>query len=322
MRIIDLTNEEQLFSEIDQKYLPQGGVFLFGFFDGVHLGHRELFKKALEISRSQIPVIVWTFEHLTTKSSAGYLTSTEEKFRLFREYGANYIISEDFEELRAVDGRTFFFSRIMREFSPRSIICGFNFRFGKDAACDSDDLAVFASESGIPCYVVPPLVISGMPVSSSSIRNAVSYGDLTTAEKLLGRPYTITSNIVHGKHIGRLIGHPTINQRLPDGKLPPKFGVYSCIVALIEADEKNKTVFGVCNIGSRPTVNNDTSDITLETYLFDFSGDLYGMTVRTSLIEFLREECRFSSLEELNKQIDRDELAARKSLRMYDNEHT
>jgi riboflavin kinase/FMN adenylyltransferase len=145
-------------------------------------------------------------------------------------------------------------------------------------------------------------------------------GDFTTVSSLLGRPYTVTSPVLHGKKIGRTIGHPTINMRLPADKIKPPLGVYSCIADFTDNDGRYIVKRGVCNLGYRPTVNDDESDITLETYLFDFSDDIYGKTVTVYLIEMLRHEQRFSSLDELMLHIEEDVVTARKSLRKYYNE--
>lgn len=295
--------------------VPQGSVFLLGYFDGVHRGHRALIDRAEDCAKGERPVVVWTFEHLP---KGELLTDNEEKRLLFAEYGVDYVVYEDFDSLKDLDGRTFFDEVILRRHHPSAVVCGYNFRFGRRAAWSADDLCRFAEESGVECAVVPPMEQNGVPVSSTAIRNAVVAGDMQTAAEFLGRRYSVVLPVVHGKAIGRTIGHPTINQIIPAGRISPARGVYSCIVEFTDKSGVRQCRGGVCNIGSRPTVNRDESDVTLETYIFDYSGDLYDLTIRTSFLEKLRDERKFSSVDELAEQIHRDgERAAESIRRLY-----
>lgn len=291
------------------RSLPEGAVILFGCFDGVHRGHLTLLSEAARLAGTEHKIAVWVID----RGAPDCLTDPEEKRRIFAKNLAHYVIEEDFPNICSLTGEEFFFRYVM-PLKPYALVCGFNFRFGVKASCGADDLCEMAQANKILCSVVPAMSTDGSTISSSSIRSAVHAGDLVTAANLLGRPLSYTSEIVRGRQIGRTIQHPTINQRIPELKIAPPRGVCSCIVTF-EKDGETITKGGVCNIGSRPTVNSDTSDVTLETYLFDFSGDLYGITVTTSLIEMLRPERRFDNLDELRRQIDRDAEAARISLK-------
>ena len=298
--------------------VPQGSVFLLGYFDGVHRGHRALIDCAADCAAGERPIVVWTFERLP---KGELLTDNDEKRALFAEYGVDYVVYEDFDSLKDLDGRTFFDDVIVRRHHPYAVICGYNFRFGRRAAWSADDLCRFAEESGVECAVVPEerTEPDGVPVSSTAIRNAIVAGDVQMAAELLGRRYSVTLPVVHGKAIGRTIGHPTINQIIPAGRISPARGVYSCIVEFTDKSGVRQCRGGVCNIGSRPTVNRDESDVTLETYIFDYAGDLYSLTIRTSFLEKLRDERKFSSVDELAEQIRRDENRAVESIRrLYD----
>ncbi len=301
MQIYSLTSPQS-------NTVPEGAVILFGCFDGVHLGHLALLEEAKRLSGEIRPITVWVID----RGSRDSLTTPEEKRRIFAENGAQYLIAEDFDAIRSLTGDEFF-RRYVLSLRPSAVVCGFNFRFGVKASCGADDLRNMAETHGIRCSVVPALTVNDTTVSSTAIRAAVREGDTLTASKLLGHPLSYTSEILHGRQIGRTISHPTVNQRIPERKIAPPFGVYSCIVSF-EKDGQPITKGGVCNIGSRPTVNDDAGDITLETYLFDFSGDLYGETITTSLVEMLRPERRFDSVDALREQIERDEEAARASL--------
>jgi len=311
MQIINCASGETVSAVPECSVLSGGAVFLLGYFDGVHLGHRALIDRAVKCAGGTSPVAAWMFEHLP---KGDVLTDNAEKCALLGEYGVDYAVFEEFDFLKDLDGRTFFDDVIVRQYHPSAVVCGYNFRFGRRAAWTSDDLCRFAEEAGIACEVVPHVEKDGCPVSSTAIRSMVSAGRTDEAAELLGRPYSVTLPVVHGHRIGRTIGHPTINQIIPPGRISPSRGVYSCTVEFTDKDGVHCLRGGVCNIGSRPTVNRDTADVTLETYIFDYSGDLYDLSVRTCFFEKLRGETKFSSVEELAEQIARDGERARESL--------
>ncbi len=304
MQIIDLKN----FNKITE--LPYGCAIAFGFFDGVHVGHKRLIDTARSIAGSA-PIATWTFEDMPKLPRGAKLTTNYEKCIALAECGSDYVIFEDFSSVCTLHGRDFFEERIAKLLSPAAVVCGYNFRFGERASCGADDLQKFAAERGIACSVVPEVKSDGNPVSSSVIRDLIRSGDMLSATHILGRPYSLTSSVEPGRQIGTKIGHPTANLRFPEDKLIPPRGVYSCTVR--SADE-GWLKCGVCNIGSRPTVNSDVEDITLEVYVFDHNGDLYGQGITVSLIEMLRRETKFDSLDELSAQIARDTESAKSSL--------
>ena len=291
--------------------VPEGAVFLLGYFDGVHLGHRALIDCAVRLADGNHAVAAWMFERLP---KGDILTDKEEKCALFREYGVDYAVFEDFDSLKDSDGRSFFDDAILRRHKPSGVVCGYDFRFGRRAAWSADDLCRFAEESGIGCAVVPHFAKDGVPVSSTAIRSLITVGRVDEAAVLLGRPYALTLPVVHGHQLGRTIGHPTINQIIPPGRIAPSRGVYSCIASFTDKTGKAHVRGGVCNIGSRPTVNRDENDVTLETHIFDYSGDLYDVVIRTSFCEKLRDERKFASVDELAEQIRRDSERARETL--------
>lgn len=324
MQIYHLTQageavRQQITAEpVSEKDIPNGAIFLLGYFDGVHLGHRALFEKAVSVSEKKRPIVVWTFE-LLPKASAevGLITTLAEKLQIFRSLGADYVIFEDFDSIRSLTGEDFFNAKIADPFSPYTVICGENFRFGIGASCGHMELAGFAERREIRCLVLSLRQSSeDKPISSTVIRSLITEGKVREANLLLGYQYSVTSAVLHGKEIGRTIGHPTINQRMPKEKVIPAHGVYSCTVTFTK-NGNTVTCGGVCNIGSRPTVNDDERDITLETYIFDFMGDLYGEVVTTRLYEMLRPEKHFDSVDELAVQIENDTENARKSLAKY-----
>ncbi len=310
MKIIELKNSTEVTG------IPEGSVIAFGFFDGVHIGHRKLIETARALSGGIHPTVVWTFGKMPKLPAGEHLTTNAEKCAALSDCGADFTVFEDFDTVRSLSGRDFFHSHIHSKFKPSAVVCGFNFRFGANASSHADDLASYASELGVECAIVPPVTEGGYPVSSSAVREKLHAGDMAGASVILGRPYSLTAPVTSGHRIGHTIGHPTANLRFPKEKLIPPHGVYS---STVEFEENGALTLkhGVCNIGTRPTVNGDASDITLEVYVFDHGDDLYGKMLKVSLIEMLRDERKFDSLSELSAQITKDEDAARKSLAGY-----
>lgn len=319
MRIFNLASIEQ--SDAEEKSalsVLNGTIFLLGYFDGVHLGHRVLIDEAKKLADGKRPIVIRTFDSLPKSSAeAGVLTTNEEKCEIFASLGVDAVIFDSFDALKSLSGEEFF-SRHIAAHSPYAIICGFNFRFGHFASCSSSDLAHFAEKNGIKSKTVDEFSLENQTVSSTAIRGMISSGDIIGANKFLGHAYSITSTVIHGRELGRTIGHPTINQRFPDKKVVPPHGVYSCTAEFTINGEKQLRG-GVCNIGSRPTVNDNKSDVTIETNIFDFTGSLYGSDVKISFAEFIRPEKKFTSVEELSHQIETDEKNARKSLAVHAN---
>ncbi len=297
--------------------VPEGAIFLLGCFDGVHVGHKALLEEAVALAEDgHRPVVVWSLES-SHKASAesGLLTTWEEKLSLLTSLGADYVIRECFEDIRFLDGRNFFSSRIAEPFSPYGVVCGENFRFGKGASCSAADLAVFAEEKGIRSTVLPlRREETNEVISSSRIRRLLLDGDVCRVRALLGRPYSVTAPILHGKALGRTMGFPTVNQQIPVEKVIPAFGVYACTVTF-EKDGTERTLIGVCNAGSRPTVNEDLANVNLETYILDFSDNLYGISVTTRFYHRIRGEVLFDNVTALFDQIRRDAEEARRLLK-------
>lgn len=301
MRIIHLSSRTEVSS------LPPGCVLLLGSFDGVHGGHRALIREAAAIAKPRVAsVCVWTFEYQPKASQQmGVLTDTDEKCTLLRDAGADYALFADFDALRSLDGNTFFREHIAAPHHPSAILCGFNFRYGKGASCTAEDLVASAREAGIACHVIPPFEADGAPLSSSRIRALIAEGDVKTAASLLCHPYSIAAPVEHGKALGHTLGFPTANQRMPHGKLTPKHGVYVVMAEYEDGGTLYRTC-GICNIGFRPTVNGDTTDITLETHLLKCDTDLYGKKLRLYFADRLRDEQPFPGLDALKSQIAED----------------
>ncbi len=300
MQIIDLRSGETVPS------LDGGSVFVLGFFDGVHLGHRALLREARRLSEGR-GVTAWTFRSLP-KGDGRLLTTVEERLALLREAGADHAVLEEYGELRDLSGEAFIRTRIRDRFSPSAVLTGPNFRFGRDAACGAEMLPGLLPETAVRILPEEKDPASGEIISSSLIRSLVLDGRMTDAARLMGGGYRITGEVIHGAARGRRIGHPTVNQRISEGKVTPKHGVYSSLVLI-----GGETVFGVTNVGTRPTFH-DGDGVTAETWLMDYEGDLYGRTVTTELFDYIRPERRFRTAVALNRRIETDAEEARRLL--------
>ena len=189
---------------------------------------------------------------------------------------------------------------LIRKFNAKVICCGRDFRFGKKAEGDIDFLKSICEKNNIILEITDPVIYNDEIISSTSIRQAISEGNMKKVTNMLGRYYSIETPVIHGKQLGRTIGFPTINQRIPKNHTVPKFGVYAVIITVPDG----KKYAGAVNVGIKPTVGSD--EVLAETYICDFHDDLYGKTVKTEFVEFLRGEEKFGNLEELSNAIKRD----------------
>ena len=299
--------------------IPGGAVFVLGSFDGVHRGHRALFDAARALAEAPDPagprpVVAWSPSGL----HRACLTTEDEKRSFFRLYGASACVFEDFDAIRSISGEAFFRGILMKRLRPSAVVCGFNFTFGCGARCAPDDLRRFAEDAGIRALVCPAVTDGGEPISSTRIRALVAEGNMDGAARLMGHPYSVMADVCPGHRIGRTIGWPTLNQRLPEEKLAPPRGVYASLSLLAPENGGGLCLApSVSNLGSRPTVNEDADDVTLETHVIrtDEPGVLRALEGRPHLVvwlgKFLRPERKFASLDELKAAIAADEEAAR-----------
>ncbi len=278
-----------------------------GLFDGVHYGHRTVIRYAVDIAQRNIGVdpAVFTFDTdtVTSKGNNGVecLISRDMKRDLIEELGVKYIYSPDFMNFKNLSTDDFVDLVLCDKMAARFVICGHDFRFGKFAAGDVDELDRLCRKRGIKVNVVPPVIEEqGERISSTMIRQLIREGNIEEANRLLGYQYQMRLPVAYGHQIGRTIGFPTINQYLPKRQVVPKFGVYASKVEF-----GNNVYRGITNIGIKPTVANTDTPIA-ETYIIGFDGDLYCETVRLSLISFIRPERKFDSIPLLAEQIRKD----------------
>ena len=290
---------------IQEGNTPQRGTALaLGFFDGVHRGHWAVIDAAVRCAaQEELMPCVFTFTtgNRIPQSKAGYtwLATQQEKEALLRNRGIEGIFSPEFEEIRSLTPQQFVADLLVGQLKAKVLCCGEDFHFGKNAAAGVADLIEICGPLGVQVQVVSAVVEEGITISSTVIRRLITQGEVAKAARLLGRPFGFSQQVVQGKHLGRTLGFPTINQRLPQGMTIPAPGVYA---TLIHVD--GQVYPGVTNIGPQPTVGGE--EPLAETYIIGYSGDLYGQWVRLELVEWLRPIARFDSVEQLREQISED----------------
>jgi len=290
-------------------------VLTIGNFDGVHLGHQQLFKHVLKRAREiNGEAIVMTFYPHPLKvlrpenSGPPVITCHNQKIRLIEQCGIDAVITVNFtKEFAQLSAREFVENILLKKIGLKVIVVGWDYQFGRNREGNIEFLKEEGKRLGFAVEVLDSIKVNGMIVSSTMVRKCVLEGDLKKAEKLLGRKYEIVGEVVKGRDRGgRLLGFPTANIRMDD-KLCPQTGVYA-----VEVVVDGKVYGGAANIGYNPTFGDES--LSLETHIFDFSGDLYGKEIVVRLVERLREEKKFSGPEELAKQISIDIEKAKKIL--------
>jgi riboflavin kinase/FMN adenylyltransferase len=300
MTVIDLKTGKE-------TSLPAGAKIscALGNFDGVHLGHRQLLLKAAKKEHGTDASAVWTFRvHpriCMGSSSVKILTSVEQKLEYFKDAGIEYAILEDFFEVADISAEDFAKKLLINKLGVEHAVCGFNFSFGKKASGNAEMLIRYFEEENRKVSVIPPYEKDGVTVSSSLIRKTIEGGDVENAEKLLGHPFSICIPVTQGRRLGRTIGVPTINQVFSENQVIPRFGVYASLCHI-----DGSVYMGISNVGIRPTIAESVKIANCETHILDYSGDLYGKNIRVDLCKFIRDEVKFSSVDVLAAEINKN----------------
>ena len=285
-----------------------------GKFDGLHRGHELLMNTVLEYSRNKnVASVAFTFDipprNKVEEIVANVLTTNEEKQYIFEKQGIDYLIECPFtKEVMSMEPKVFI-EWISRALNMKYVVVGDDFRFGYNRSGDYQTLQQYESEFGYKTIVLDKLKDSNRDISSTYVREKIADGNIKKANQLLGYRYFIKSEIVHGKKLGRRIGIPTINMILPVDKLLPPNGVY-----VTEVLVDDHSYMGVTNVGCKPTVSSENI-VGVETYIDNFSQDIYGEKIVVSFIDFIRPELKFASVEELKAQMLSDIEVARKCYR-------
>ena len=288
-------------------------VIALGFFDGVHTGHRVLMAKARQAAAELgCKAAVLTFDNhpdeLVFGTPTPLINTLEDRRWLLMERNhMDEVISIPFDRaLMQMPWETFVDELLVKKYHAAHVVCGHDFSFGYRGQGKPDLLKKKCAALGIGCDIIEPVLLHDFTVSSTEIRTLLRDGNVEEASYLLSHRHFITGIVVKGKQLGRQLGIPTANLRLPKGVLAPAFGVYATQVIL----EDGRKFMAVTNVGTCPTVDIDTG-VTVEPWLLDFDGDLYGQTLRVEFCRFLRHERKFDSLEELKQAILKNALETR-----------
>lgn len=299
MQIIDQTTE---------FCIPEKTAVSFGKFDGIHLGHQLLLNALLEKKKCGYQTVVFTFAVPPVETADGALLMTrEEKIQFLEQLGIDYLVIFPFhDEIRKMMPEAFIREVIAKKLNAAYLAVGPDFRFGYQRRGDVDLLQNCSTEYGYQVEMFQKVTYQGEPISSSRIRREVEAGNMECATAMLGRPYGLYAEVVHGRALGNTIGFATMNLRWPANRICPPRGVY-----FIRVQIAGETYAGLANIGLRPTVEKDLSksDLLLEAHLLQYNRLAYGEMIHASLLHYQRAEQRFSDLAALQKQIQTDKTA-------------
>ncbi|MBR5817289.1 MAG: riboflavin biosynthesis protein RibF [Clostridia bacterium] len=285
------------FADIDTSH---GRVSAIGFFDGVHVGHRELFRTAREIANEKgLIFTVFTFiSECENIKKVGRLYSTEEKLKLIAELGADEVVLTDFDEIKDLSPADFVEELLIKNLNTVCAVTGKDFRFGKGAVGTADTLSSIMIESGRATVTVDDVVQNGVKVSTTEIKKRLAEGDVRGANEMLGTPYRISAEVMRGRGVGSSLGTPTVNLPIREQSVL-KRGVYYT-VAVTDGTKYPS----ITNVGTCPTYGG--IDSHSETHIIGFDGNLYGKNISIIFYDFLREEIAFESEKELKMQINID----------------
>ncbi len=289
-----------------------------GFFDGVHIGHAALMnmtkQRAEEIGA--MPSVLTFDVHpdtLVFKKEVSLINSAVGRENIIRnQFGIDNVVFIHFnQKVMHMDWREFI-DELVKELNIAWIVVGHDFCFGYKGLGTAQRLKEYCSENGIGCDIIEPVCKDGLIVSSTLIRKLIENGEIEKANEYLGHPHMLSDVVRSGYHLGTRMGTPTINMKIPEGVLVPRHGVYAAKVILEDGSEH----ISVTNVGVRPTVS-DSDSVSVESYILDFSGNLYDRQARVEFFSFLRDERKFESTDELSRQIAIDAENAREYFRKH-----
>ena len=289
-------------------------IYALGFFDGVHIGHQALLRACRDLAgehhaRAGVVTFLNHPDALVFGAAPGLINTPEDRERLLTvDYAMDTVVTLPFDRALQDTFWVTFLENLMNHQGAAGFVCGEDFRFGRRGEGSADTLSAFCRERGLPYAVVPEQLLEGIRVSSTYIRGLIEAGDMGRAAEFLGHPYRLTGTVRHGKQLGRRLGFPTANLAFPDSLARPRFGVYACMARLPEGNFP-----AVTNLGLRPTV--DGESVTVESWLLDFDGELYGREVTLDFFDFIRPERKFESLDAMREEIFRNAQQARDALR-------
>jgi riboflavin kinase/FMN adenylyltransferase len=296
-----------VFPSISEFNSSKKTIVTIGTFDGVHIGHQKIIEKLIqETKKADCESLILTFfPHprmvLNGSSSIKLLNTINEKSSLLEKMGLDNLVIHPFDKkFSNLSAEEFVKTILVDSFNIKKIIIGYDHRFGNNRAANIDDLISFGKKYDFEVEQISAQEIDSVSVSSTKIRDAITDGNMIIANEFLGYDYILSGKIITGKQLGRTIGFPTANIKIEENyKLIPKNGVY-----IVKSHLQEKTVFGIMNIGLNPTVNGE--DLSIEVHFLDFEADLYNKNITVSVIDRIRDEQKFTSIDLLKAQIQED----------------
>ena len=288
-------------------------ICALGFFDGVHLGHAALLRACRELAEGTgAGACVVTFrdhpDALVLGAAPALINTYRDRELLLTQwFQMDQVVGLPFDPAMRAMAWQDFLGMLEEEYQAAGFVCGADFRFGDRGEGTARLLLEYCRRRGLACRVVPEQTLEGIRVSSTYIRRQIQSGDMATAVRFLGHPHILSAQVIHGHQLGRRLGFPTANLELPQGLAAPKFGVYACKTRL-----EGREYLAVTNVGVRPTVG--AGPATVEPWILDYAGDLYGRRITLEFYRFLRPERRFDSLDALKGQILEDAQRIRQLL--------
>ncbi|MDO4690739.1 MAG: bifunctional riboflavin kinase/FAD synthetase [Fusobacterium sp.] len=278
-----------------------------GNFDGVHCGHKKLIRETVKkAKKDNKKSVVFTFanhpmEILHRDKKFSHINTNEEKLYLLEALGVDCVVLQSLENGFLEYSPLEFVEILKNKLKVKEIFVGFNFSFGKGGVGKVGDLKKLANSHGIEVIEVEPVMVDNQIVSSSLIRKKIVESDFKGAVKFLGHPMLVIGEVVHGRKIARELGFPTANINMSNRLFPP-FGIYGAYLQI--GDKNSELMYGAVNIGCNPTLK--AGEISLEVHILDFDEDIYGKKIYIQIVEFMREERKFNSVEELKETIAND----------------
>ena len=283
-------------------------VIALGFFDGVHKGHGALLRTVAQVAdRLGAKPCAFTFDRSPTAAITGQavplLSSVEDRVWLMRRYyGIEEVIVAPFDGMQKMDWQDFVSEYLQKELGAVHVVAGHDFHFGYMGKVNPQRLQEKCRELGMGCDIIQKVEQDGITISSTYIRTLIAQGEVERADQFLGHPHTLTNRVAHGKKIGTTtLGFPTVNLLIPQGVIVPAFGVYATRVWF-----DGQCRCAVTNVGVRPTVEDNDGHVTVEGFILDFDGDLYGHEIRMEFYKYLRPEQCFPSMDALAAEIRRN----------------
>ncbi len=303
----------QVFRGLESLSVPfAASTVAIGTFDGVHVGHRAIIRRAVEDARRHHrPALVFTFDRhpiafFAPERAPQLITTPEQRIALISELGVDGLVIARFEATLAELPPDVFLETILKQkLGAKAIVEGTNFAFGKDRAGDVTFLEQAQDRYDFVLHAIEPVLVLEQPASSTRVRECLRAGEIAEAEAVLGHPFRLEGTVIGGQRLGRTLGYPTANLALSSNQIVPADGVYAVQATL----DDGRAFGGACSIGNRPTI--EGAGRSIETYLLEFNEDIYGRGMDLRFVERLRPEEKFNNLSDLTTQIANDVAQAR-----------